>query len=262
MFDIFHTIFKYREKESPDRLGLYPERVHVNAMPERRYLWTSRILVVISCLSISFNILLSSTIYLLLPQRSASPRLLQVNKYFSVLEHTEPQETGVSVVDLIAEQYIEEYINLRHVITTDYDELLSRWSEGSALYWLSSRQVFQNFSSNDVDKNLMDFRANPLTRLVEVEWVKPLTQGLWQAQFVTMDYYPDEQTPVVNIWRAYVRIVFTNINFPSREAMAYNPFGFLVINYSLAYVGTPDQPLNYLATAKEVREQRYRSFGN
>ena len=70
MFDIFHTIFKYKEKESPDVLGLYPERVHVTAMPERRYLWTSRILVIIASMSICINIMLASTIYLLLPQRT------------------------------------------------------------------------------------------------------------------------------------------------------------------------------------------------
>ena len=40
MLDIFQTIFKYREKKSPDQLGFYPEKVHVSAMPERRYLWT------------------------------------------------------------------------------------------------------------------------------------------------------------------------------------------------------------------------------
>ena len=66
MFEIFNTIFKYKEKQSPDQLGLYPERVHVEAMPERRYLWTSRVLVILSCLSISFNMMLAATIYLLL----------------------------------------------------------------------------------------------------------------------------------------------------------------------------------------------------
>ena len=26
MLDIFYTVFKFKEKESPDKLGLYPER--------------------------------------------------------------------------------------------------------------------------------------------------------------------------------------------------------------------------------------------
>lgn len=257
MFDIFQTIFKYREKKSPDKLGYYPERVHVGAMPERRYLWTSRMLVIISCLSISFSMMLASAIYVLLPQRGANPRLLQTNKYFSQLERTDVLERAVPVQDLLAELYIEEYINLRHVISNDYDELVARWSPGSELYWMSSRTVFQNFAANDVKNNIAQFRMRSLVRLVEVEWVKPMTKGLWMAQFITMDYYGNERIPQVNIWRAYLRVVFTNINFNNKEQRTLNPFGFLVLNYSLAYVGTPDEPASYLATAKDVRNQNF-----
>lgn len=257
MFDIFKTIFKYKEKESPDKLGKYPEAAHVNAMPERRYLWTSRILVIISSISISLSMMLASTVYLLLPQRGAAPYLLQTNNYFSQLELTQKAEKTVPVQDLITEQYIEEYINLRHVISNDYDELMSRWAAGSQLYWLSSRMVFQSFAANDVQNNILQFRMRGLMRLVEVEWIKPMTRGLWHAQFITLDYYPGEEKPVINIWRAYLRVVFTDINFYNKEQRVMNPFGFLVLNYSLSYMGTPDEPESYLNTAKEARNQIY-----
>ena len=257
MLDIFQTIFRYREKKSPDKLGLYPERVHVNAMPERRYLWTSRILVIISCMSICFSMMLACAIYVLLPQRGASPMLLQTNNYFSRLELTDVAERTIPVQDLIAEQYIEEYILLRHVISDDYDELIARWSPGSPLYWMSSSRVFQSFATNDVQNNILQFRIRSLVRMVEVEWIKPMAKGLWQAQFITMDYYPGEETPIVNIWRAYLRVVFTTINFSNKDQRVYNPFGFLVLNYSLSYVGTPDEPESYLNTAKDIRNQKY-----
>ena len=128
MFEIFNTIFKYKEKQSPDQLGLYPERVHVEAMPERRYLWTSRVLVILSCLSISFNMMLAATIYLLLPQRTVYPRLFQINKYFSMLEQVQPAEINYPVSDLITEEHITEYIMLRYIVTSDYDELITRWA--------------------------------------------------------------------------------------------------------------------------------------
>ena len=257
MLDIIQTIFKYKEKKSPDQLGYFPEKVHTNAMPERRYLWTSRLLVIISCMSICLSMMLASAIYVLLPQRGAYPRLLQTNTYFSQLEQTEMQEKNVPVQDLIAEQYIEEYILLRHVISNDYDELMYRWAPGSELYWLSSRAVFQNFVTNDVQNNIRQFRMRDMVRMVEVEWVKPMTRGLWQAQFITMDYYGGEQVPIVNIWRAYMRVVFTNINFNNKDQRVFNPYGFLVLNYSLSYVGTPDEPESYLATAKDARNQIY-----
>ena len=37
----------------------------------------------------------------------------------------------------------------------------------------------------------------------------------------------------------------------------FNPFGFMVLNYSLAYIGSPDEPVSYLNTAKEVRTKVY-----
>lgn len=257
MLDILQTVFKYKEKQSPDVLGAYPERVHVGAMPERRYLWTSRFLVIFACISICFSMMLASTIYLLLPQRGAFPRLLQTDNYFSRLNTIERQEKVVPVQDLIAEQYIEEYILLRHVISNDYDELTTRWAPGNELYWLSSRPVFQNFSTNDAQTNILQFRMRSLVRMVEVEWIKPMSRGLWQAQFITMDYYPEETTPIVNIWRAYLRVVFTNINYANRRQRELNPFGFLVLNYSLSYIGTPDEPESYLNTALDARSQRY-----
>ena len=199
----------------------------------------------------------ASTIYLLLPQRGAYPRLLQTNNYFSRLDLIERQEKIAPVQDLIAEQYIEEYIMLRHVISSDYDELVNRWTAGSKLYWLSTRQVFQNFATNDVQNNIRQFRLRSLVRMVEVEWIKPVSRGLWQAQFITMDYYPDETLPIINIWRAYLRVAFTTINYANRQQREMNPFGFLVLNYSLSYVGTPDEPESYLNTALDARSQKY-----
>lgn len=259
MFEIFNTIFKYKEKQSPDKLGKYPEQVHVAAMPERRYLWTSRMLVIFSCLSISLNMMLGSTLYLMLPQRTVYPKLLQINKYFSQLEQTQPDERIVPVTDLVAEQHITNYIILRHTISDDYDELLERWGKWQTLYWYSSPEVYKKFADNDVKFNIMQFRDKSLQRNVIVEWVRPLTLGLWQAQFLMQDYYPESDKPQTTIWRANLRIAYKRIPFRNKDDVTKNPFGFVVENYSLGYVGTPETSAHYLETAKELTEQNYRN---
>ncbi len=258
MFEIFNTIFKYKEKQSPDQLGLYPERVHVEAMPERRYLWTSRVLVILSCLSISFNMMLAATIYLLLPQRTVYPRLFQINKYFSMLEQVQPAEINYPVSDLITEEHITEYIMLRYIVTSDYDELITRWAKGNTLYWYSARDVYDDFAKNDVQNNIMQFREKSLQRDVEIEWIKPLAKGLWQVQFRTLDYLPEYDYPVINIWRATMRISYVKIPFIKREDGILNPYGFLVNNFSLAYHGTPKTSAHYLETAKKATEELYK----
>ena len=153
--------------------------------------------------------------------------------------------------------FIEEFILLRQVITADYDELLTRWGRGSRLYWMSSRQVYQNFVSNDLSNNINQFKMRGLVRLAEVEWIKPMSRGFWMAQFITMDYYPGETVPVINIWRAYLRALMAPIPYENRSLREQNPFGFLITNFSMSYVGTPDDPQGYLNAAQDVRLERY-----
>lgn len=257
MLDLLNTVFKYKEKRSPDKLGLYPEAIHTNAMPERRYLWSSRLLVILASLSICLNIILVCSIYIMLPQRSASPLLFQHDPIFSQFSLLEKQERPVAAIDLLTEAFIEEFILLRQVITADYDELLTRWGRGSRLYWMSSRQVYQNFVSNDLSNNINQFKMRGLVRLAEVEWIKPMSRGFWMAQFITMDYYPGETVPVINIWRAYLRALMAPIPYENRSLREQNPFGFLITNFSMSYVGTPDDPQGYLNAAQDVRLERY-----
>jgi hypothetical protein len=35
--------------------------------------------------------------------------------------------------------------------------------------------------------------------MVEIEWIRPIAKGLWGAQFITMDYLPDKDKPIINI---------------------------------------------------------------
>ena len=220
MLDIIQTIFKYREKKSPDQLGYYPERVHVNAMPERRYLWTSRILVIVGAICMSVTIMLACTVYLLLPQRGARPRLLQTNKFFSQLENSDPAEKKMPVMDLVTEQLIEKYIKLRHEIPESQSQLYNRWAMKSEFYWLSSVGVFQEFASKATSEQIIKFIKQGITRKVEMD----------------------------------MRIDYNDIDLEKRAGLVENPFGFKITKYSLSYVGTPEKPVSYLEMAKKIRE--------
>ena len=187
MFDIFHTLFKYKEKESPDQLGAFPEKVHVEAFPERRYLWTSRLLVVLSGLSICFNMMLVCAIYLMIPAIDVVPQFFSINKNFNQIEMVQPREVRFPVSDLVTEQYISEYLTMRYTMTNDFEMLLQQWGTNSPLYWYSSPAVYADFFQHDVRANLAEFKREGLERYIQIEWIKPLSRGLWQAQFKTFD---------------------------------------------------------------------------
>ena len=254
MLDIFYTVFKFKEKESPDKLGLYPERAHTKAMPERRYLWCSRFLVISAVMSMSMTMMLALTLYLMLPQKTVRPRLLEINNYFSLLEQVQPAERRILVTDLIAEQHIADYIMLRNSIGNDYDTLVSRWGPGQKLYWYSDQNVYNQFYNTEAQANLQLFKKEGLQRYVKVEWIKPLTLGLWQVQFLTMDIRPNSSKIDTKIWRATLRIEYKALKFNTKSDAMKNPFGFVVTNYSLGYVGTPETSPHYLQRAKELAE--------
>lgn len=259
MFGIFRTVFKYREKKSQDVLGRYPELVHVTAMPERRYLWTSRILVILACICISMNIMLAATMYLMLPQRSVQPQLFTINKYFSELERIEPEEMYVQVTDLVIEQHVSEYIIFRYLVTGDYDDLVTRWGKGGLVYWYSEPRVYQDFAENDVKFNIMLFREKKLKRSVEIDWIRPLGKWLWQAQFRTLDYLPGEEAEI-NIWRANLRVAFVDMDLKRKDTALINPFGFTVINYSLGYQGVPGGTASYMENIKARMLNDYKRY--
>ena len=215
------------------------------------------LLVIMAAISMSISMMLALTIYLLIPQKSVYPRILQINKYFSELELVKNDEIYTRATDLLAEQHITDYIILRNTITNDYDELLARWGKGEAVYWFSAKPVYDAFYKGDVTHNIMQFKEKGLQRFVKVEWVRPLTMGLWQAQYLTMDVLPNSSKVDTKIWRATMRIAFIKLPFPSKEDQIKNPFGFVVQNYSLSYVGTPETSAHYLERARELTEGAY-----
>ena len=256
MFDIFNTVFKYKEKSSPDKLGVYPERVHVKAMPERRYLWTSRVLVIMSVLSICLNMMLTCTIYLLIPQKSSAPRLLYINEQFNQIQLMEPIEIDVPSFNLVTEEQIRNYLMYRYIITSRYDELVARWSVGSALYWMSSPTVFKKFEETEYKQGIMLQKMKGLQRDIEIDWVTQIARGVWYTQFRTIDYYPNTGKPDTTIWRATMRVVYASINFSDKNFAMLNPFGFIISNYSLAYHGKPDASDHYLNEALKTSKER------
>lgn len=261
MLDCFNTLFRYRDKKSPDKLGLYPEAVHIEAMPERRYLWTSRVLVIFSAMSFCLTIMLACAIYVLLPQRGARPQLVEVKSFMNRLGNVEPLEKKVSGEDLLTEQLIEKYIKLRHEVPESQAELMYRWGTDSEFYWLSSVGVYQAFARKATRDLMEEFIKQGLRRKVEIEYSHRLTPNLWVTQFHTVNTTEASQKLMVTIWRAYIRVKYEDyedLDMEDPRGMVQNPYGFKVTRYSLAYVGSPEKSEHYLETAKQVSEHNYR----
>ena len=259
---LFSLIFKYKDRKSPDKLGLYPEKLHIAAFPERRYLWTSRLFVISASLSIAFNIFLVAIIYVLLPQKTSFPYVVVGEPGTYQLEDAQPFQKNSYFMDLLTEGYIEEYIKERHAIPKSSTELYYRWDKDSKFYWYSSSYEYHRFINRLDSDKLAKFIKLRVKRYVEIDYIKKITNSLWVAQFKTATSSKNSPEPDVVVWRAYLRIyyeAFSNyedIEKTEREKDSYtnNPFGFKVASYHLGYAGKNEAAYSAMQTAKKVFE--------
>ena len=182
--------------------------------------------------------IISCVIYLILPEQHVQPRLFVINKDTSQLEILERDERYYFAADLIAEQYIRDYMILRYTITEDYAELKDRWSKNSILYWYSTKTIFEEFLKKDAESAEEQFKSIGLQRYIEIDWTKRVSRSMWMVQFKTYDITRNNPKPKVDVWRATLRVGYDgNMRFKKPVDRILNPYGFLVYSYTLSYQG-------------------------
>lgn len=230
---IFKFLFSKVDESSNDKLGAYPEKVHVRAMPERRYLKTSRIMTLASTALLCGTVFLTFIIYLLTPMLRSQPQLLAIDKRFYRLEPVSTQVVLWPANLLLMEEHIKQYILLRHTIVADIDEMQARWNEeNSLLKWFSSSETFSQFKA-EKEVNLARMTEG-LTTEVNIRFVQRVSNALWLAEFDTIEHLPEEEYPIVKRWRALLETGFKPRGYPSREERLKNPLDFYVNSYFLS----------------------------
>ena len=229
---IFKFLFSTIEDDSNDKLGVYPEKVHVNAMPERRYLKASRIMTFIAAALLCGTIILTFCLYMLSPQLRSEPLLLVMDKRFYKLEPVQPSIVWIPSNLLLTEEHIKQYIMLRHTIVSDIDEMQDRWNEeNSLLKWFSSPAAFSSFLAEKAVN--MARMAEGLTSEVNIRFIIRIGNALWLAEFETIEHMPEEEHPNIHRWRALIEAGFKKRGYPNRDERIKNPLDFLVDKYSL-----------------------------
>ena len=231
--NIFKFLFSKVDESTNDKLGAYPEKVHVGAMPERRYLKTSRIMTLLSAALLSGTIILAFILYMLAPLLRSEPLLLAIDKRFYKLEPVQTQVVLWPASMLIMEEHIKQYLFLRHTIVADIDQMNARWNDSNSLLkWFSSEDVFREFQS-EKELNLARM-AEGLTTEIDIRFVHRVGNGLWLAEFDTIEHMPEEEYPTVKRWRALFEAGFRPRGYPNRDERIKNPLNFFVNNYSLS----------------------------
>ena len=240
MFDLFYTLFKYKEKQQKDVLGLYPEKVHVAAFPERRFLWTSRIMVILCVLSMCVTMLLCGGLRLMIPLRDAKVMPLQIdyNRYQVIrMEEAEYKEFAGN---LVTESVLAQYVTSRYTIGDSLDELLFRFGENEFVNLASDEKVYQEFKKTEY-LYFEYLQRQGVRREVQITKIYPVSFDFWQVRFNTIDTIPNRDAPLIKSWIASIRMTFNFSKYENKDLGIKNPLGLTVHIYNLTYMGSNDK---------------------
>ncbi|OPZ77554.1 MAG: hypothetical protein BWY78_00964 [Alphaproteobacteria bacterium ADurb.Bin438] len=250
----FSKMFEISEQQTNDVLGAYPEKVHVSAFPERRYLKTTRNLTIFSIISLSVTILFASILYMLIPNIKTEVKLITKDRQMTGLKFIEPYEVRENPISLYLEKLVNDYVIMRHEVKSDVDNLINLWvDENSKLNLLTSPLILKDILDEErVTKQKVI--SSGFTRKVNILWTKPMSvssvSGIFVVRFETLDFYYGKPEKDIKTWEVFVRI---NRQSPIKKVepsenekdykkyvlmLTHNPLNVKVTNYVISYVGS------------------------
>lgn len=254
---LFSILFGGKKDDSPDVLGRYPEYMQVPALPERRYLKTSRLLALLIFLNMAVMIAVAGfftynadRIDISIANRKAV-NLFSIDSSRQVLIPAEYSTKNVSAVELFTESQLRKYIYNRHTITWENKEMQARWDVGGPVAGFSNyKRVYMPFRVS-ADNLFQESRTRRFVRNVHIYELKRIKGNLWEAVIDTFDMpVPDAYNPLCDCsdnskkcisckvkhsyrqlrYRMFIRTSFNGVK------TVYNPLGFMVETYNMLYV--------------------------
>ncbi len=243
IFLYFKRFFTKEDLTTNDKLGVYPEKTHVPAFLERRYLKTSRVMVIITIISMSVNIMLGSYLFMAPSMISSIPVAFSENPVFGGFRELEKMYVRKPASDIIFEEQIREYIYLRNRIVPDIDVMKRAWQPGSKFYWMSGKRNYGFFIDTEQKQIVEKIKTNGFRQDVYFRWVKNLKPGRWVAEFDTYEYYGwQTKKGTRKRWRAYI-VAFINKKIPygSTEYALRNPLNISIAHYQISSISIKDE---------------------
>ncbi len=236
MFDLFYTLFKYKEKAQKDELGYYPEKVDVRAFPERRFLWTSRFLAVVSCLSLCLSMILGSALCIIIPLKKVKIIPMQIDYTRYQVTLMESSESEAFAGDLVTESILDDYIKKRYTIGDSLEEMQYRLGEKEFIQLASSEEIYNSFMNTEYPY-FEALQKKGIRRQVETTLIYPVSFDFWQVRFNIIETGPDIEKPIISHWIATIRMRFEFDKYDNKDLGLINPFGVTIITYDLSYMG-------------------------
>jgi len=229
MSKFLSLIFSSGGEKTNDVMGEYPVKLHVPAMPERRYLNTTRIMTLLSVCSLCIMIALAVVLYVLPPQVRSVPRFAMVNALDNNIQRIGSFSKNMNAMYYITEKLVSDYVVMKRQVTPNIEAMKDHYKEGGNLEIFSNGQTYVKVKADSL-RILKEIEKHGLKREVNVLWAKPLTRGVWRVRYEITDTYKDRAEPEVSSWYAIVTFSFRP-GALDHDKLMVNPFGFVVEDY-------------------------------
>ena len=256
----FLSFIVYKQEASNDVLEAYPERLHVTALPERRYLKTARFLVVFSLICLTFNFALTffyirnaSLVQAIVDDPQAPDTFLyQLDYYNKELKAVQRPEKKLDVKDLVYQNLITDYLNERYQMTNNRAEMEQRWSNAGKLFAYAPK-LYESFIPEANAALAQQLKG--ITREIYIYSIKNLAGNMYEVIFDVFSLnesgYGAKKCPckektqeclvcmrdtrvAVQRYKAYMRVTLNIKEQPAQEIRHnINPFYFTVIGYTV-----------------------------
>ncbi len=221
-------------KNNFDFRGVFSlQPLHLNKNDYRKEDFLIRILGVTVCFLMVVVVLLTITLFTLLPLQKIQPLFLSVASESKQVYFVEPLEKKTKAFRLVTESLIHQYIEARESI-----DLITEKERYGFVFYLSSPLVFNEFKEEYNEENkqspINKAKKYKLSRGVQIEFISFLNDEQLQVDFTLYEYKKQTGDIVSKAnMRATIKIAYKTNKIQAREKYM-NPLGLRVLDYSLA----------------------------
>jgi type IV secretory pathway component VirB8 len=217
------------DPNNPDKLGVFPTEIRTQALEGRRYLWTTRVFAIAFYLSILLNVIMTLTIYSLVPLKKTQPFLVAFDDKKDQVVRIEPFQKNAVGLNLFAEKLAAEYVSVRESILIDQEEMKRRWEE--ILKYRMSPNDFADFVKR-VSEPYQELLSKGVNRKVDISRIERKSPDYLEIYFQTNDYDRYGTRLLTKNWVVGMRVGFAPQTTTQSEQY-FNPLGFMVFSYNL-----------------------------
>ena len=188
------SFFKKKEKPiqtNQDVLGAYPERIQISAIPERRYLRTTRVLAVFTFLNLAVSLVFIGycMYYAARIDVNIKNRIYMLDPVYKRVYAAEYDKKSVSSRDLLLEEAISDYIKARTEVNLDVNEQKKNISIAKK-FLPEDENILQEFQkeTNDLYNLARSKKVNKETYIYDIQ---KTPSGMWKAIIDVFDVQPE-----------------------------------------------------------------------